>query len=327
MLERGIDVLIRGAGPVGCTLALALRGSGLEVAVLDVSTAKSSFRPIALSYASRLILERVGAWQGLASTPIETIHVSQRGGFGQARLEAVDAGVPALGYVTDYSNLAGILRSQLQPLITRDEIAARCVVHAEGWSAQAEEKHYAQDAVVALVTVDPPSRGAAFERFTADGPLALLPLGGRYALVWSTRPEKARALAQAPEPQFLAELAAAAGSRPGRPLQAEARMVLPLVLRVRATRVAPREVFIGNAAQTLHPVAGQGLNLGLRDAWDLAQVLHDAADPGEALVLARFAAMRGIDAMATVRITEFLAGAFVGANPLGGLMRGFGLTA
>src|SRR6266545_4970366 len=89
MPERGIDVLIRGAGPVGCTLALGLRGSGLEVAVLDVSTAKSSFRPIALSYASRLILERIGAWQGLASTPIETIHVSQRGGFGQTRRVAI----------------------------------------------------------------------------------------------------------------------------------------------------------------------------------------------------------------------------------------------
>jgi 2-octaprenyl-6-methoxyphenol hydroxylase len=322
MPERGIDVLIRGAGPVGCTLALALRGSGLEVAVLDVSTARSSFRPIALSYASRLILERAGAWQGLAATPIESIHVSQRGGFGQARLEAADAGVPALGYVTDYSNLAGILRSQVQPLITQDEIAARCVVHAEGSSAQAEEKRYAQDAVVALVTVDPPSRSAAFERFTADGPLALLPLGGRYALVWSTRPENARALVQAPEPQFLAELAAAAGNRPGRPLQAEARMALPLVLRVRATRVAPREVFIGNAAQSLHPAAGQGLNLGLRDAWDLAEAWRAGGDPGDAATLARYAARRRVDAAATIRLTDFLAGAFLGTSRLARGARG-----
>ncbi len=322
MPERGIDVLIRGAGPVGCTLALGLRGSGLEVAVLDVSTAKSSFRPIALSYASRLILERIGAWQGLASTPIETIHVSQRGGFGQTRLEAADAGVPALGYVTDYSNLAGILRSRVQPLITQDEIAARCVVHAEGSSVQAEEKRYAQDAVVALVTVDPSSRSVAFERFTADGPLALLPLGGRYALVWSTRPEKARALVEAPEPQFLAELAAAAGGRPGRPLQAEARMTLPLVLRVRTTRVAPREVFIGNAAQTLHPVAGQGLNLGLRDAWDLAEAWRAGGDPGDAAMLARYAARRRADAAATIRLTDFLAGAFLGTSRLGRGARG-----
>jgi 2-octaprenyl-6-methoxyphenol hydroxylase len=326
MPGRGIDVLIRGAGPAGCTLALALRGSGLDVAVVDVSTAKSAFRPIALSYASRLILERVGAWRGLAATPIETIHVSQRGAFGHARLEAADAGVPALGYVTDYSNLAGILRSQIQPLITQDEIAARCVVHAEGSSAQAEEKRYAQNAVVALVTVDPPSRGAAFERFTSEGPLALLPLGGRYALVWSTRPEKARALVEAPESQFLAELAAAAGSRPGRPLQAEARMALPLVLRVRAARVAPREVFIGNAAQTLHPVAGQGLNLGLRDAWDLAEAWRSGGDPGDAATLARYAARRRVDAAATIRLTDFLAGAFLGTGRLARGARGAAMT-
>ena len=200
------------------------------------------------------------------------------------------------------------------------------MVHAEGSSAQAEEKRYAQDAVVALVTVDPPSRGAAFERFTPDGPLALLPLGGRYALVWSTRPEKARALVEAPEPQFLAELAAAAGSRPGRPLQAEARMALPLVLRVRATRVAPREVFIGNAAQTLHPVAGQGLNLGLRDAWDLAEAWRSGGDPGDAATLARYAARRRVDAAATIRLTDFLAGAFLGTGRLARGARGAAMT-
>src|SRR6185436_7380262 len=93
-----IDVLVRGAGPVGCTLALALRGSGLNVTVLESSPSRASFRPIALSHASRLILERVGAWSSLAATPIETVHVSQQGGFGRTRLEAKDAGVPALGY-------------------------------------------------------------------------------------------------------------------------------------------------------------------------------------------------------------------------------------
>ena len=98
MLETGtnkeIDVLIRGAGPVGCTLALALRDSGLRVSILDASPEKKSvpFRPLALSYASRLILERVGAWEGLPATPIETVVVSQQGGFGRTRLEALDAG-------------------------------------------------------------------------------------------------------------------------------------------------------------------------------------------------------------------------------------------
>lgn len=307
-----VDVLIRGAGPVGCALAAALRDS-LKVAIVD-RNADLPFRPIALSYASRLILERLGVWPALTVTPIETIHVSERGAFGQARLEAADAGVPALGYVAEYSGLARALRERVADLISPDETAARCVVHAEGVSAEASEKRYAQDAVVGVVEVSPPARAVAFERFTADGPLALLPFGGRYALVWSAKPERAATLAAAPEREFLAELAAAAGSRPGRPVACVARSVQPLTLRVRPARVGSREVFIGNAAQTLHPVAGQGLNLGLRDAWELAETLRDAADPGEAAILARYAARRRLDAGATIRVTDFLASGFLGSN-------------
>src|SRR5258706_15116657 len=100
-----LDVVIRGAGPVGCTLALALRASGLRVAIADAAVTPPGFRPIAVSYASRLILERVGAWSGLPATPIERIVVSQAGSFGRTRLDAADAGVPALGYVTEYAAL------------------------------------------------------------------------------------------------------------------------------------------------------------------------------------------------------------------------------
>src|SRR3981081_1846514 len=143
------DVLIHGAGPVGCTLALALRGTGLRVAVFDRTSFAASFRPIALSYASRLILERVGAWQ--TATPIETIHVSQAGGFGHARLEAGDAGVPALGDVVDYATLAGSLRSQVEEFIVKAAVAAKCVVHAEGAAPDAEGKRYAHEPVGARV--------------------------------------------------------------------------------------------------------------------------------------------------------------------------------
>jgi len=322
-----VDVLIRGAGPVGCALGAALRESHLKVAILDRSGSASSFRPIALSYASRLILERLGAWQGLAVTPIETIHVSERGAFGRARLDAADAGVPALGYVADYASLARALRVRVAELVSPDETPARCVVHAEGAAPEASEKRYAQDAVVGMVSVAPDARGAAFERFTADGPLALLPFGGRYALVWSARPERAAALAAAPEAEFLAALAAAAGSAPGRPIACEARSVQPLSLRVSPARTGPREVFIGNAAQTLHPVAGQGLNLGLRDAWELAETLRDAADPGDAATLARYAARRRLDAAATIRVTDLLASAFVGSNRVLHAARGAALMA
>src|SRR5207244_12673850 len=129
---------------------------------------------------------------------------------------------------------------------------------------EAEEKRYAQDAVVALVHTDPPAHSAAFERFTPEGPLALLPFAGRYAMVWSRRPEKARALAAAPDAEFLAELGAAAGSRPGRPIKVEARAVQPLVLRGRAARLSPRAAFTGSAAPQLPSVAGPGPSTGLR---------------------------------------------------------------
>src|SRR5579859_2628986 len=190
-----VDILIRGAGPVGCTLALALRASGLRVAITDAASTPPGFRPIAVSYASRLILERVGAWADLPATPIERIVVSQAGSFGRTRLDAADAGVPALGYVTEYAALASRLRSRLT--ITAEAVSARCVVHAEGAPQDGAGKRYAQDALVAVVHMDPPAAATAFERFTSEGPLALLPHAGRYALIWSLRPERAQRLVAA----------------------------------------------------------------------------------------------------------------------------------
>ena len=289
--------------------------------------ATPAFRPIVLSYASRLILERVGAWDALAATSIETIHVSQAGAFGRTTLGAADAGVPALGYVVEYADLVAIVRRRVADRMTNEELPARCVVHAEGASPDAEVKRYAQDALVALIEVSPASRTAAFERFTREGPLALLPFAGRYALVWSLPPEKAQRLAAAPAAEFLRQLNEAAGTRPGRATGVEARAVQPLALRVRQARIGERAAYIGNAAQTLHPVAGQGLNLGLRDAWDLAQIMRDAADPGDAATLERFAARRRLDAGTTIRATDLLAGIFLGANPFAAAARGAALTA
>jgi 2-octaprenyl-6-methoxyphenol hydroxylase len=330
--EEEVDVLIRGAGPVGCALALALQDSGLRVSILDSSVQKKPvpFRPLALSYASRLILERLGAWDGVPATPIETVLVSQQGGFGRTRLEALDAGVPALGYVTEYASLLGSLEKKIEQhgiRKTQEERRALCEVHAEGAAQDAEEKRYRQDAVVALVQLAAPAGNAAHERFTPEGPLALLPHAGRYALVWSASPERARLLADCPEDEFLKQLSAAAGRRIGTPVAAESRALQPLTLRVRPTRTGERCVYIGNAAQTLHPVAGQGLNLGLRDAWDLAQILREARDPGDAATLARYAASRRLDAQATIRVTDLLAGAFLGSGRFGRAARAAVLTA
>ena len=291
---------------------------------------RPAFRPLALSHASRLILERVGAWRSLATTPIETIHVSQQGGFGRTRLCAADAGVPALGYVVDYESLLACLFAVVEKRgipVENPPCDTALTVHAEGTAKELREKDYQQEAVVALVTTQPAAAGTAWERFTPEGPLALLPLGGRYCAVWGMSPAHAGQLCAAPEAEFLAALSQAFGRRAGAFVAVARRSRAPLALRVRSSRIGERAAYIGNAAQTLHPVAGQGLNLGLRDAWDLARVLRDAEDPGEAHALARFAAMRNFDAAATVRITDYLASAFAGANPVTGLVRGFGLTA
>lgn len=326
MHAGAIDILIRGAGPVGCVLALALQDSPFRVALVGKEMAPG-FRPIALSYASRLILERLQVWPRIEVTPIETIHVSQQGGFGRTIIDARDAGVPTLGYVTEYGRLVTVLQEQCRHLFVQSEEAARCTVHAEGTSAELREKRYAQDALVAVIRTDPASQSLAFERFTPEGPLALLPLAGRFALIWSCRPERALTLADCDDSTFLAALYAAAGHRPGKPIEVVGRAVQPLALRVRPARVEPRAVYIGNAAQTLHPVAGQGLNLGLRDAWDLSRTLRESADPGDARVLARYAASRRLDVRSTIGITDALAGAFLAANPAARTARGLALTA
>lgn len=352
------DFAVLGAGPVGLCFALAAHAAGRTVVVLEQRARSAApahpARPIALSHASRLILERVGAWRGLGVTPLETIHVSQANGPGRTVLEARDVGVPALGYVVAYDALerallecaarcaldivhdvsiarreheSGALRLRGSCNGQPWETMTRCLVHAEGLSAEAREKRYPQEAVVGLIDTDPPAATTAFERFTPEGPLALLPMAGRYALVWAARPDHAAELAEGAQDAFLAALGRMIGARAGRLLAAEQRTRVPLALRVRASRLGAREVFIGNAAQTLHPVAGQGLNLGLRDAWDLAWILRDVADPGDSRALARYASRRRLDAAATIRVTDLLAGAFLGDAAILRWARGGALAA
>lgn len=329
------EIVILGAGPAGSTLALLLRRSGRRVVLVEprgrLDAAQPAPRPIALSHASRIILERAGAWEALDVTPIQTVHVSQQGGFGTTRLSAADAGVAALGYVIDYRALcealaARVTAASIEIAPARDS-AAPLVVHAEGSGHYASEKHYKQAAVVATVAAEPPAGDTAFERFTTHGPLALLPLAGRYGVVWAVPGEKAGALVAMPEPQFLSALQEAFGRRAVRFASAAGRSSFPLALRVRTERAGAREAFVGNSAQTLHPVAGQGLNLGLRDAWELAQAIGDVPDPGAAEVLSRFARRRRLDALATIRVTDLLAELFVGTSPAARAARGAAMCA
>lgn len=329
------EIAILGAGPVGCVLALALKRAGRSARLCAKTTiaqtgAHPAFRPIALSHASRLLLERLGAWHGLAATPIETIHVSQAGALGRTLITAADAGVPALGYVVDYGALAAALYARAQAAgvhFAQQPGDAALTVHAEGVAEGAREKRYAQVAITARVESQPLAGTTAYERFTPEGPLALLPLGGSYGVVWGMHPDRAEHMQDAPDAVFLGALGAAFGRRAGELVAVTSRSRVPLALRVRPSTIGERSVYVGNAAQTLHPVAGQGLNLGLRDAWELARVLQDAEDPGAARLLATYAARRRLDAGATVRVTDLLARAFTGPSTVAAAARGLAMIA
>jgi 2-octaprenyl-6-methoxyphenol hydroxylase len=195
-----------------------------------------------------------------------------------------------------------------------------------------EERDYGQTALVGVVELDQPHAGVAWERFTPDGPAALLPkgspAGGHYSLVWTTTPERVAGLLQLEAAEFLAQLTAHFGERAGRFIGVGRRASFPLRLRVATPRVAPRTAVIGAAAQTLHPVAGQGFNIGLRDAADLARLLgHPAADVGAPDVLSTFAKMRQADTRLGVRFTDSLVDLFSTDHPLLTAGRGMGLAA
>lgn len=342
-MPTDFDITICGAGPVGLALAALLARRGVEparIALIDGKTLAASVadpRTIALSYGSRQVLEQIGAWP-VAHDPIREIHVSRRGHFGRALLRSSEFGVSELGYVCRYGKLverlagsvaqAGVtVRRPLTVMNTAeaaDEVSisldngqvlsSRILVQAEGglFGAQADRpvrRDYGQTAIISHVRVSAPQDGRAYERFTEEGPLALLPQEQGYALVWCVRPERAQMLMACKDDEFLAELQKTFGERVGRFVSTGARHPFPLGLNAHPLQTQ-RCVAIGNAAQTLHPVAGQGLNLGLRDATVLADLLaHDAAPDA----LARFSAMRKSDRGLTIRMTDAMARLFAGA--------------
>jgi 2-octaprenyl-6-methoxyphenol hydroxylase len=368
------DLIIVGAGPVGATLALALVDGDLDVVALDArpeGTIGRGDRSLALSHGARLILERVGVWTAVAAgrdavTPITAIDISQRGGFGRVRLDATEQGLPALGYVVSYRALQAALDAALARAgiavqhgatvgevratpsyavvaamcgNSRTELSARLVALADGSGDVApgirRRRHdYGQVALVAKVWPREPHRGVAFERFTPQGPVALLPEGNHYGLVWTTTPGQAQSLLTLPDAEFLAALAHRFGSRGG------ARSAPPALERVAERRtfslqldyaesvVGERLALLGNAAQALHPVAGQGFNLGMRDAYELAQEL--LATPRDAIGsrdrIAAYARRRRRDRRAGIAFTHGLLGIFGTDAPLLRWPRGLALT-
>lgn len=356
-----LDVAIVGAGPVGATLAARAGQLGLDAAIFEARSGPASdSRTLALSHSSREGLDGLGAWPAGEATPIASIHVSQKGGPGRTVIEAAEQGLPALGYTVAFTALERALHAAVSsagvPMhfgaacerIDLDGEAARLTL-GDGRTAQARllvladgganaalipgvafsDKDYQQHAVVSSVASDRPHGGRAWERFTPNGPMALLPVRERYALVWTATPDEAVRLKALDDAAFLAELQAAFGDRAGRLGTPGPRMSFPLRLRVVNTPVALRTAIIGNAAQALHPIAGQGLNLGLRDAHQLADTLATCgrSEVGKAAMLRTYRDARRHDTRRGVAFTDLLVSAFADGRRIPTWGRGLALAA
>ena len=346
------DIAICGAGPAGMALAALLVKRGVRadrIALIDAKTleqAQNDPRSLALSYGSRQILEGIGAWP-IPSTPIHDIHVSRRGQFGRSMISNAEQGVPALGYVTRYGAIVQVLGAvctqmgvrSLRParVLRKDEDASQVILHLEGEApqmlraaivVQAEgglfgeqddksvTRDYRQSAVIAQVRTSAPVAHRAYERFTHEGPLALLPQDEEYSMVWCCRPDTAASLLELDDAAFLGRLREMFGDRLGAFTATGRRLAFPLGLNAGVTGSA-RTAAIGNAAQTLHPVAGQGLNLGLRDATVLSRLLAQDAAPAQ---LAQYAELRRQDRSLTVRATDTMARIFANDSPAQALL-------
>ena len=370
--ELPVDVAIVGGGMVGASLALGLADTGIKTLLIEGvapnSSAQPSFdeRTTALGNASRRIFQSLGVWPEIAraAAAIRTIHVSDAGRFGFARLRAEEQGIDAFGYVAPNRVIGAALWSRLQAIRnvslrvpahpqtvevsadrvrfdvisdsgTREPVSARLIVAADGAHSsvraaagiEAGVEDYDQIAIVANVAADSPHDGTAYERFTSSGPLAVLPLhDGSYGVIWSCNPDRAGELLSLPDADYLRELQGRFGWRAGRFIRIGRRASYPLKLTRATTTVATRTVLIGNAAQALHPVAGQGFNLGLRDAAMLAEVVANAGgDVGSPELLHRFSEWRETDRRGVVRFTDGLVKLFGDPRPGMGLLRNLGL--
>jgi 2-octaprenyl-6-methoxyphenol hydroxylase len=326
-------------------------------------------RVLAISQGSQQLLSQSGLWKTItdASTPIKTIQISDRGFLGKTRLSTKNEAIEALGYVLEARQLDLALVNQLEQssidvicpakMIQLDNnnpasvtvtiehenghqqiIHTRLLVAADGGSStirqqlgiHARQIDYDQSAVITRVNAQIPADGIAYERFTDSGPLAFLPMGWRnYSVVWTLQPDQARQMMALSEQDFLHHLQQAFGYRLGRLTLIAKRHAFPLQLSHSNTMIAKRVALVGNAAHQLHPVAGQGFNLGLRDADCLAGLINQLAssddDPGSDTLLNDYANARKADHQRVINFTNSLIWLFSSDWALLGHARSLGL--
>ncbi|WP_166361078.1 2-octaprenyl-6-methoxyphenyl hydroxylase [Pseudomonas akapageensis] len=343
------------------------KARGWKITLIEPFAPGDTFQPSydarssALSFGTRQIYERLGLWQQISrrAEPIRQIQVSDRGRFGATRLTAIEEGVPALGYVVENAWLGQCLWqgldhdvvswrcpaevTQMQALedgyrlSLNDDTILDCdlAVLADGGRSGLREqlgihvrqRPYHQSALIANITPSETHCGQAFERFTEDGPMALLPLPeNRCALVWTRIGMDAKRLAEIDERSFLSELQGVFGFRLGALRQVGARHLYPLALIEAQEQVRSHLVVLGNAAHSLHPIAGQGFNLSLRDVQSLADaLLAGPPTPGDFATLQAYRERQRLDQNLTVGFSDQVTRLFGSSQPLLATGRNLGL--
>lgn len=373
------DIVIAGGGMIGTSMALALAPLGLRIAMVEAVARKGAQQPsfddrsTTLSRSSQRMYEAMGIWPDIvaASTPIRSIHVSDKGRFGFSHIDAEEQGVEALGYVVINRVLGAVLQSKLTEqdgvdvicparvvavelgpdsavatLELEDEkrqnLSCSLLVVADGANSNvrtmlgisAQKSQYGQRAVIGNLSPEKQPNNRAYERFTAQGPLAILPVADdRVAFVWTVSEHDAERVLALDDQEFLAEIQAEFGYRLGRFSRVGKRAAYPLVLTKAVRLTATRSVLVGNSAHGLHPVSAQGFNLGMRDVAALCDCVVDArsasggVDPGNGQLLERYATWRRSDQNKLVNFTDNLVRIFGSSRPPTRILRNIGMLA